>query len=425
MTKDNKTKILFSKMYIGRYNVDNIGHEIINFYKPDDGEESFIFNPDKGEGASDVDHVILLGPSEKYAYPILAIALGVTKVDNSLASKIKYGGKVLEKIGFNQSNIISDKPFCHVTYQVPSGNLKKPPKKTYIVPAVNKRFKEKQQNKIKELESKNFNVIVLENEKPGRSFFYGYCGGDSNQNSQLNKLIVDAKNFKNFKLLKVDLTAKGPEINNKSFMHFIGKEHSEQAFTNMFYNILNSGNENDRKDNRKAFVNWLLKKCNRKDYNLSLQGFEIAKEKSTTDTSHKGRLDLLLYNEDYIVIIENKINSLLNGIYEEENVKHSQLDKYKEFAKKIKANNENFKNAKILTFLFVPNYSELSELKDSDKYVVVTYYELYKYFKDFENKQTNIPSSYYGEFLNGLLLHSLTREQEINRRFLSALNKHH
>lgn len=442
-------KVLMSKMFIGGYNENSIGHEIINFYQPDNFEDSFIYNPPYGKGKK-VDNVVLLGVPEKYAYPVLAIALNVEKVDdksaNKLASTIKYGGIALKDIDFDQKDVVTNTHnISQFTYRVPKGNLKKLPeilldgtdkkvqKRIYIVPAVNNKFtKQMQEERIKELESKHCEVIVLEKENPQHSC--AYCDCDDKYNKELNKLILDAQNFDDFDLLKVGLSKSISSINNNSFLHFIGKEHNEQAFTNMFYNVLNDGNNkyrnvlDDRDDKyimlnsktntyRRDFVEFLLTAYNLENgTNLTLSSpndFKIAREKITTGTTHKGRLDLLLYNEEYIIIIENKIKSQLNGIYEEEQKKYSQLDTYNEYAKKLKEEHKELANAKILTFLFVPNYSPLRDMKGT-----ITYKQLYLYFK---KVKTTILSNYYNEFLNGLLLHSLTRDDEINRRFLNAL----
>ena len=62
--------------------------------------------------------------------------------------------------------------------------------------------------------------------------------------------------------------------------------------------------------------------------------YELAREKITADTTHKGRMNLLIYNRDYIIVIENKVGSSFNGLYEENGTKFMQLDKYKEYAEK-------------------------------------------------------------------------------------------
>lgn len=64
-------RILISKMFVGSYNDDNIGHEIINFYQTDNYKDSFIYNAPHGKGKQ-VDDVVLVGKPEHYAYPVLA-----------------------------------------------------------------------------------------------------------------------------------------------------------------------------------------------------------------------------------------------------------------------------------------------------------------------------------------------------------------
>lgn len=423
-------KVLLSKMFIGTYNENNVGHEVINFYLPDNCEDSFLYNPAYGKGQN-VDVVILIGAPQKYAYPVLAVALNVQKItaqeNEDLANKIYYGNKLLKDIDFDQSSIFDTKTkISHLTYKVKKGNLKKLPEyvldgttkkisqPVYIVPALNKKFKkEMRQKRIDELKEKKCRVIVLEKENPQHSC--AYCECDSNQNKQLYDFIKEAESYKNYDLTKVDLSKNIANIKSDSFLSFIGKQYSEQAFTNMFYNILEKSNE----QYRKSFVDFLLTDCeleSGKEYIVSNLDYKIEKEKITTDTAHNGRLDLLIYNRDYIIVIENKIGSFLNGQYDENGTKFTQLDKYKEYAEKLKCNKESLKNAQILVFLFVPDYSSVKPINGE---FVITYKSLLYYFK--QNKLNTFDSNLYEEFLNGLALHSLTHEEDINRRFINVL----
>lgn len=423
-------KVLLSKMFIGTYNENNVGHEVINFYLPDNCEDSFIYNPAYGKGQN-VDVVILIGAPQQYVYPVLAVALNVQKItaqeNEDLANKISYGNKLLKDIDFDQRSIFDTKTkISHLTYKVKKGNLKKLPEyvldgttkkvsqQIYIVPALNKKFtKEMRQKRIDELKEKNCRVIVLEKENPQHSC--AYCECDSNQNKQLYDFIKEAEGYKNYDLTKVDLSKNIADIKSDSFLSFIGKQHSEQAFTNMFYNILEKSNE----QYRKSFVDFLLTDCeleSGKEYIVSNLDYEIAREKITIDTTHKGRLHLLIYNRDYIIVIENKIGSFLNGQYDENGTKFTHLDKYKEYSEKLKCNKENLKNAQILVFLFVPDYSSAKPINGE---FMITYKSLLYYFK--QNKLNTFDSNLYEEFLNGLALHSLTREEDINRRFINVL----
>ena len=64
----------------------------------------------------------------------------------------------------------------------------------------------------------------------------------------------------------------------------------------------------------------------------------------------------------------------------------------------------------------MPNYSSV---KSTNGEFVITYKSLLYYFK--QNKLNTFDSNLYEEFLNGLALHSLTREEDINRRFINVL----
>lgn len=95
-------EIIINKMYVGGYLLegDNIGHEIINLYKADDGKNYIYLN---SQGTIDLSHgknritVLMVRKFATKTYKVLAKADGVTILDfadSRLPRKERYKGQV-------------------------------------------------------------------------------------------------------------------------------------------------------------------------------------------------------------------------------------------------------------------------------------------------------------------------------------------
>lgn len=126
---------------------------------------------------------------------------------------------------------------------------------------------------------------------------------------------------------------------------------------------------------------------NEKLQNLSNKSFEVYKEYSTKENR---RIDILLKNSDFAIIIENKPYA------------GDQLDQINDYIKHFE-NNENFKNKLFTIYLNktkdLPTYfssdtkkDELQQKVDSDELRVISFYEfadsfLYRCYKECESEK--------------------------------------
>ena len=84
---DNNKEILINKMYVGRYLNDNIGHEVINLIKSDNGQNYIYVNPygsmDKKHN-NKIDTILLVRNSNiKDTFEILAQAYDLEQINFS------------------------------------------------------------------------------------------------------------------------------------------------------------------------------------------------------------------------------------------------------------------------------------------------------------------------------------------------------
>ena len=201
---------------------------------------------------------------------------------------------------------------------------------------------------------------------------------------------------------------------NSLFEH-LQKTNDENLSTNFIYYVLNlNGKLKDK------FMSYLVSKTfNLSDYipsNVKLnKQFAIKVNNGITNKEIKGILDMYIKDDNYNIIIENKIDSGING-------KHADIDKdidqLKTYNKYLIDNN--LTNGKVI--LLVPyKYYNVYKNYNADT-LTITYKDIYYFFKD--NKYLiNLNANYKSEFLNLLYKHSLTREEDIITRFYNTLTK--
>ena len=159
--------------------------------------------------------------------------------------------------------------------------------------------------------------------------------------------------------------------------------------------------------------------------------FELKKEKSLKH----GRMDLFAISKDKAIIIENKIQSGLNGIDKDEGT--SQLKNYIEGINKDYKIDEN----KIYGVIFIPDYNvnflnkemQKHEKKEIIKYYTpITYSELFEFFNRKEIirmlKKDLYFNGYYEDFLRCIKNHTFSNiseknKTEMERKFIYAIKK--
>lgn len=429
-------EILINKMYSGDYTISNIGHEIINFFKTDDGKE-YIYVLSSGginkEHSKKIKYILLTGRVSDNRVEILAkveepelIYDGGKNNGDEVnhkkqlevieKNKICYGGMQLDKIF--ESNI-SNKTALYVTYK--AKNIIKPNCKIFI-----SNNNEDREN----LDKKNGDNIIIKISKNLKRGLKHYVSSSESEKDyrKVENIILSQEFWEN-----EDETTKVPKVSyeeikkNVNFMELIDKENDEIIFTNMLYYWFS------RKDMFNKFMEYcklnIHSKFEKDEYNLK-------KEKVTTN--NKGRMDIFAEGEKNVVIIENKIDSGINGINKEnESNLETQLDNYfKDAMNKCEESSEQ-KNKEKLGLIFVPDYNkhkiekeiEKYKVKERDKFSIVTYDMLYEFFSNQQNTiKDDIYDAYYEDFLKSLKKKSYKSVDEkekavMEHKFLLAIAK--
>ncbi len=406
-------EIIINKMYVGAYlsEGDNIGHEIINLYKADDGKNYIYLN---SQGTIELSHgensitVLLVRKFASKTYKVLAKAEGVTILDfadSKLPREERYKGQVA--LGLTYGGISLVDLFNENLYH---GSLQEE-KNAYTTFVADKVIKPKNQMYITDDASvsgdntyfirtnKGFGKQTLrefynENEKPD-SF------ADLNQIIENRELWEDANTTQAISEL--------PELHKDSYFNFlkiIRQEDNELAFTNMFAYFFDI--------NREAFSHFA-----REVLHIDVQtDFSIEREKRN--------IDLLISDKNNAIVIENKIKSSINGIDDRHDIYsdqvQSQLKKYYQFV----TSDDEYRKKTASCFIFSPNYNriDLSKFSCGEKYTIVYYREVYNFFVENRNLY-EVP--YFDDFINAMYKHTKDYdndlEEEMQRRFQNTIFK--
>ncbi|HTN68659.1 MAG TPA: PD-(D/E)XK nuclease family protein [Dysgonamonadaceae bacterium] len=405
-------EIIINKMYVGGYLLegDNIGHEIINLYKADDGKNYIYLN---SQGTIDLSHgknritVLMVRKFATKTYKVLAKADGVTILDfadsrlprkerykGQVALGLTYGGISLEDL-FNENSFrgsLEDEKNAYATFI--ADKVIKPKMQIYITDDASASG----DNTFFVRTNKGFGKQTLrefynENEKPD-SF------ADLNQIIENSELWEDANTTQ--AISELPEPQKDPYFN---FMKIIKHEDNELAFSNMFAYFFNL--------NREAFslfANDVL--------HIEMQAdFTIEREKKN--------IDLLVSDINNVVVIENKIKSSINGIDDRHDIYsdkvQSQLKKYFQFV----TSDDDYCSKTASCFIFSPNYNriELSKFSCGEKYTVVYYREIYNFFIEHRKLFDDVP--YFNDFINAMHKHTKDYdnelEEEMQRRFQNTI----
>lgn len=461
--KNERNEILINKMYTGRYLKDNVGHEVINFYKDDNGDCYVYVMPYGGISKKHVEKIkwiFLTGAKETIKigdnfYPALEI-LALREVESialaeetgeklgdfrkkqknekkehykkfckkwedehkaQIKKNIKYDGVEVGKI-FKDNQ--GDSTSIYVTYKV-KNEIKRPKKKMYFV-------KTSDNKKIKETDTI---YIPISKELPGSSCKGYITPKEEKANYDVVKEYINGKYWVKSEAKKVQEIDKSEYEKESCFFEKMGKENDETAYTNMLYYFFNKDKIfNDFIE----FVNKNNKIKLEKDDNYIIQKEKFVLYKDNKDKKEKrGRMDLVAYGHDNIIIIENKIKSNLNG---KQSDNTTQITTYYKAIKKreeeLFKSEEINKERTIKILILVPNYKKReiekeiqNEAKEISKDIIgiVTYKELYNFFNSIKKKENDLE-----EFIKALKLHTYESfrekfEEETLRKFKMKIEK--
>ena len=385
-------EILLNIMYTGTYLEDenaNIGHEIINLFKSDNGN-NYIYVLPYGSMSSihndKVKTILLVKRCNSKIFEIIAKATDLEQVAyvNSTfkSEKNKLHMRQIEYLDKNKITYSGLKPYkifenndgniacLYITFK--ANSVIKASKPIYITTDLTNKdcyFMED----IEHFPSQSPKMYIQEGTK-------GY--------DVLERIINDDSLWE-----EKNTTPKVKEIlnaitknkeNSSNFIDIIQKQNDELVFSNLFKYIFDA--------NHDAFSKFAKEVLGVKIFENE---FSILREKAN--------IDLLIVEKNNAIVIENKIKSNINGICERHDIGseliQSQLKKYREYVEK------NYQDKTRYYFIFAPNYNhiKLENYECGLHYKLIEFSKIYDFFEKNKSLYKKVP--YFNEFLFALKKH--------------------
>lgn len=408
--KQNKrTGIVLNRMYVGDYLSDNIGHEVINFFKSDN-DGYYIYLNSRGNLAKEHEGKIATMLFVKYhtrgEVEIIGKATGLEEapgVTSSLSHNLGEENSNLSKsqkeyienegnVSYNKASILdifngSGQQNIYITYKANAVYRTKKEKHIFI------RFSNAETEYV--YHNKNDKIIILENYKQAKASLkqYIYSSSYNKDYKQLMDIVNDNELWEKDTVKKV-----------KDEIIMLEKKFNLNKKTSIF-DICKIQNDENRISNALAYFMTEYPKlwknffkygiCHKYDGKKLYKGEKIditlntpwivERERNTkieNVKSSSGRIDIFISNYENIIVIENKIKSDINTITTDDNDK-TQLNRYVNYVDWLIKNNNCQIEPGCHFFILTPNYN-IPQISDEmkDKYKIITYRDLYEFLKD-------------------------------------------
>lgn len=407
----NDNEILINQLFAGTYLNEgvNIGHEVINLFKDDSGNNYLYITP---SGKVDtkfhpVDSILFVRNIEgKTTVEVIAKAEDLAETGADInPENIEYAKTPLGKIFAN--NKFHDNDDSNVFFTFKAGNVRMPKDGRRIHLTLDKSYKDRVDDDsifIIELDSTS---KAISNQKM-RKYYSSH--DDPIAYSQLRNLIDDDDNWE-AKNTTDKLSPDGSiHRENPTFLDIIRKENDELVFSNLLRYYFEY--------NKSIFQEFIKKRFKIDDFSSH---FEIIRESIDN-------IDLLIKEQNYVFVIENKIKSGINGTDGHNN--DSQLNKYQDkIENRVNNPDDEFGlyGKRPYYCIFTPNYNhiDISKYRLKKPYEIITYKELYEFFQS--NAISYIDDKYFPDFLKGLKRHATKSIAELNfnimrSRFFERIN---
>ena len=408
--ENDQSVIILSRMYVGSYleEPENIGHEVINLFKDDNGNNYIYVNEDgriNPQYNNAVRAVLLVKYIEKGVMEVVAKAEEleqiVRKTGNraeEVAEQVKYvenhqvtyGGVSIYRIhnGTDDENIT-------ITFK--TGRLRLPANPLFLI---------EDKEKVNEYETY---VLLPEKHFSSQSLKMYYTEKALPKDYKaLMQMLADEKYWEKENTTSiVDLSEYDPQNNGRGFLSIIKKENDELVYSNLLAYFFER--------NRSVFL----------DFAKKVLGVDGLKRDYRIIRESKYHTDLWIEDEHSIILIENKIKSKINGeqhdLYGDK--VQSQLKQYYDAA----YTESKDKNKALYCYIFIPDYNfiNLSKFAEGDHYKMIKYSHIYDFYYSKAGDMLN--DTYFTEFLSALRIHSKTVDNHnfdvMKDRFMAKIKK--
>lgn len=376
--------IILTRMYVGSYLQNHIGHEIINLFRDDNGD-NYIYVNQSGDinpkYNNKVRAVLIVRYVEEGVMEVVAKAENLEQIlfksgdiqkdiDAQIAyidaNRITYGGVSLHRI---HGDLREEK--ISITFK--ANTLRKAKKPIYLIENVEKTAS---YDCYKFLPEKHFSKQSLK--------IYYHIDKHPKDYKILNNMLLDDSIWEPENTTEcLDINEYNTQGKRFNFVSLIKKEYDELVYSNLLAYFF--------EQNRSVFTEFADKILGvpniKKDYRV------YREEKN---------IDILIKDDNTVIAIENKIKSKINGERHDINSSRiqSQLSKYVEHV------TSEYPTKKSYFYIFSPDYNriDLGKYQTGKHYKIIQYSQIYEYFMSKAREMFHM--NYFGEFVDALYIHT-------------------
>ena len=392
--------IVLNRMYCGDYLDENLGHEIINMYKSDNGKSYLYLNAHgtfDSKWANRIKTMLLVRTIEgRKMLEVIGIALGMEDVYQQgqsgkeqdqyiINNNIKYAGKYLHEI-FSENQWQQDINISFVANKVLLPN-----KKVFL--SFNPDIHDKN--------DQTSCVCYLEDINQAKASLKQYIEQETAPIAY-NKLITFINQPRLWTTEASMVNEQAADERPTTYFDICGISHNELAFSNAIAYFFEKYPHHISGFMRTIGLSF-----------DAFNGIKIYREKRN--------IDLLLTNGNKSIVIENKITSGINGIDRHDPSK-SQLKKYYDILHDDDLK-EKFPNP--MFFVLTPNYNDidLSQYAGGEHYTKLLYSQLFDYLKEQpEYKSDILFQNYVDAMEQHTSFYCNDQYEEMKQRFLTTIN---
>lgn len=411
-TEDYEETIIIERMYAGGYLDDNIGHEIINTFRTDLGENYIYISPWGiiNSKYQNTKAVLLVRLINEHCYEVIGYAsqlkllLSQEAMQNRKQAReiedkrqhaiieeneITYGGLPINELFSEQENTV------YVTFKAENYRSVKNQSKIYIVDD--------------ESHVLNENYIFIPEFRFSNQSLKLYAPKNTRQKAfeAIDALINTEQYWENNNTSSKISHSKATD-STFGLLDVIGKSDDELVYSN--------------------WIGYYLKNYPRMMQRFAEDVLGLSLSDGLTEIKREyHNIDLWLEDDENIVVIENKIKSGINGVDADRHdlksdMIQSQLSKYYSFAE----DEAEKKNKKTNYFIFLPDYSykdeDLSVYLMAEKYTVIRYSEISSFFDSVDDT-----CLYVDEFKKAIKKHATPYYKDLyqimEERFVNKINR--
>ncbi len=398
-----KKEILLNVMYTGSWLDENIGHEIINLFRSDNGQNYIYVLPwgtmDKKHN-NQIETILLVRRCNADTFEILAKAVGLTQIAiRKTNSKKEHFGQLRDE----QIRYITENDIRYGGVLLSDIFKIRENTNDFSVPVT---FRAENVIKVKKPLFVCANELGEADLHFPRQSLKGYVSSENNEKAYAKflEIINNAENWEDKNSTK-KINPADYDKKEISFIEIIRKEYDELSYSNM--------------------LACFFRKYPELFCEFSKEVLKIdAVQPTFKITREEKNIDLLFTDDHYAIVIENKIRSGINGIKEkrqEIGKKESQLSKYFEYIQNTYVATA---HKKAFFFLLIPDYHSISlkDLEKAEQYTIIHYSAVFDFFS-----KRKINDIHYADFLSALKIHTTStdnrREEEMYYRFAEAIKK--